>query len=358
MDHVKVLKRSWEILWRYRALWVFGVIVALCTVSTSPNLSNMVSWQEDGRDLEFRLQDMPWTREFHFEGPTPPDVWPQVATGILALILGLACVALIVTVARVIFLYVSQAALIRMVDEYEETGEKRGIRQGFRLGWSRTALRLFVIDLLTRLPSMALVLILTVLGLGLFLLVVATRGNVVVTLVSVIGGIGLAFLIILAAIVVNMGVSLLRQFFFRVCALEDLGVIESLRQGFYFVKRHFADAAIMWLIMVGFHIGWIIVIIPLALVLLIVASVVAGLPALTVGLLTSTVFSGAVPWLVALAVAVPIFILVMAAPLTFLNGWGEVFQANVWTLTYRELRALEVVSAGSGQLSGSDTPAA
>ena len=31
MDHMRVLKRSWEIVWRYRALWIFGIILALTT---------------------------------------------------------------------------------------------------------------------------------------------------------------------------------------------------------------------------------------------------------------------------------------------------------------------------------------
>jgi hypothetical protein len=351
MDHFKVLKRSWEILWRYRALWVFGVIVALCTVSTS----NLTLWRGDGRDLNFPLRNMPWAREFHFERPTLPDFWPQIATTILAIVCGLACLALIFTVARLIFLYVSQAALIRMVDEYEQTGEKARIRQGFRLGWSRTALRLFVIDLLTRLPAIVALFLLLLLGLAAFVLVAATRGNIVVTIVSVVSGIGLGFLIILVAIVVNMGVSLLRQFFFRVCALENLGIIESLRQGFYFVKRHFADAALMWLIMVGLHLGWIIVIIAVVLLLLILALIVAGVPALLVALIVNSLFGGAWPWLAGLAVALPIFILVMAAPLTFLRGLAEVFKSNVWTLTYRELRALEGIETSSGEAPESAT---
>ncbi len=33
MNHANVLKRAWEILWRYRALWIFGVIVALTATS-------------------------------------------------------------------------------------------------------------------------------------------------------------------------------------------------------------------------------------------------------------------------------------------------------------------------------------
>ncbi len=39
----------------------------------------------------------------------------------------------------------------------------------------------------------------------------------------------------------------------------------------------------------------------------------------------------------------PIFILVMIAPMLFLGGLVEVAKSSLWTLTYRELRALERV---------------
>jgi hypothetical protein len=29
MDHTKILKRAWHILWSYRVLWIFGIILAL-----------------------------------------------------------------------------------------------------------------------------------------------------------------------------------------------------------------------------------------------------------------------------------------------------------------------------------------
>ncbi len=35
MDYGKVLKRAWETTWRYRALWIFGIIIALTTASGS-----------------------------------------------------------------------------------------------------------------------------------------------------------------------------------------------------------------------------------------------------------------------------------------------------------------------------------
>ena len=33
MDHATILKRAWNNVWRYRALWVFGIILALTTAS-------------------------------------------------------------------------------------------------------------------------------------------------------------------------------------------------------------------------------------------------------------------------------------------------------------------------------------
>ena len=36
MSHKNVLKRAWEILWQYKALWVFGLVLALTTASYSP----------------------------------------------------------------------------------------------------------------------------------------------------------------------------------------------------------------------------------------------------------------------------------------------------------------------------------
>jgi len=41
------------------------------------------------------------------------------------------------------------------------------------------------------------------------------------------------------------------------------------------------------------------------------------------------------------AVGIPIFLLVMVTPLALLGGLREVFRSSAWTLTHRELRALE-----------------
>ena len=350
MDHAKVLKRSWEILWRYRVLWVFGVIVLLCAAGSTgnPTINPGVG---DGYE---EANVPPWVGEWPSEGEPFAEVMPQIVaawaavTGvILAIIAALCCLAIVVTVAKVIFLYVGETALIRMVDDYEETGERRGVREGFRLGWSRTALRLFVIDLLTRIPGFLTLFVLLLLGAGLFGLSVLTPGGV---LLVVIAGIGVGFLVILASIVISVAISLVRPLIFRVCALEERGVIDSLRDGFDFVKAHLADTVIMWLIMIGVQIGWVIVMIPVVLFLLLVGGVLGGLAGVSVGGLSSLVFEGAIPWIAGFGVGIPIFILVVAVPSVFLGGLAEVFKSSVWTLTYRELRALEGLTENSGEL--------
>src|SRR5690606_34892168 len=81
------------------------------------------------------------------------------------LFIALLCVLLLIGVLGRILHYVSQVALIRMVDEHERSGTKPGFRVGWRLGWSRSAWRLFLIDLLLYLPVIVITLVSIALGL-------------------------------------------------------------------------------------------------------------------------------------------------------------------------------------------------
>jgi hypothetical protein len=353
MDHTKVLKRAWQILWDYRMLWVFGVIVVLCAAGNSAN-PNLNLGSPGGND---QANVAPWTGEWRWENEPFAEVMPEIlgavttiAAVVLAIVVALCCLAIILTIAKVIFLYIGETALIRMVDDYEETGEKLGFRQGFRLGWSRTALRLFVIDLLSKLPGFLMLFLLVLLGAGLFGLMIVIEDGVVLKIIGAVAVIGLAFLAILLGIALALGMSLVRPLIFRVCAVEGLGVVDSIRIGFDFIKAHLGDTAIMWLIMVGLQIGWSIVMIPVVLLLLLVGGVLGGLAGLSVGGLSSLVFEGTIPWILGFGVGIPIFILIMATPMVFLGGLAEVFKSSVWTLTYRELRALNGLETKPGEL--------
>src|SRR5512134_1720700 len=50
IDPVKILQRAWNILWNYRTLWVFGLILALAAGgSYNGGGNNGVQWREDGQ---------------------------------------------------------------------------------------------------------------------------------------------------------------------------------------------------------------------------------------------------------------------------------------------------------------------
>lgn len=350
MDHIKILKRAFNITWVYRALWVFGIILALTTGGNSGNNPQGTAGGGNGNTS----QEFEWPEELPAppfgELPTPPfEEWPswelpsEYAGTVIAVGIGLVCVFLVLFILFQIARYVAETALIRMVDDYEETGEKRSVRQGFRLGWSRAAWRLFLINLVVGLPLVVVFLLLLLIPAGLiFMSVGALKGlSVAIGVVGIIAAVGLFFLILLCIIVVAIVLSLLMPFFRRACVLGGMGVIESIQEGSRFVRRHLKDVGIMWLLMIGLGIVWIIVMIPLFIALLLVGAMIGGLPALLLGGLTSLIAKGAAPWILAAVVGIPVFLLVVAAPALFLSGLKEVFVSSTWTLTYRELRALE-----------------
>ena len=119
----------------------------------------------------------------------------------------------------------------------------------------------------------------------------------------------------------------------------------------------------MWLIMIGVGIGWAIMMLlgtillfPVVILLIIVGGVLGGLPALLIGGLASLFLEGAWPWIVGGVVGIPIFILVIGLPWLFLGGMMEVFKSSTWTLTYRELCALEGLEEKRGEVPELDAP--
>jgi hypothetical protein len=343
MDHIQVLKRAWETTWRYRALWIFGIILALTTASGgSSGSASGGGGNGGGNGNGFPPPgDLPWPREYHW-----PEIPAHVVSTLVIVSVGLVCGILLLVIVAAVARYVAETALIRMVDDHEETGVQHSVREGFRIGWSRTALRLFLINLLVSLPTTLVFILLF--GLALAPLLLWTTGSRPAGVIGTIAAIGMFFLVLLLAIVVGAVIKLLRRFFWRASGLEDLGVLDSIREGFGVVRRHLKDVVIMWLIMIGVRIGWAIamvvafvVLLPVVILSILVGGVLGGVPALLVGGLTSLFLSGPVPWIVGALIGLPIFILVMAAPWVFLSGLMEVFKSSTWTLTYRELRALE-----------------
>ena len=68
MKHSQVLKRAWKILWSYRALWIFGAILAVAAGS----FSGQTMFSGSGDDFDTQSQR---TLDWNFSEEEP--FWPQ-----------------------------------------------------------------------------------------------------------------------------------------------------------------------------------------------------------------------------------------------------------------------------------------
>lgn len=341
MDHIKILKRAFDITRTYRVLWIFGIILALTTGGGgTPNGSGSQSGNAGGAfnpPPTFRWPpDLNQLRDWQFP---PIIVTPQIVNTLIGVGIVLACLVLLLIVIGAIARYVSETSLIRMVDRYEATEEKVGFRQGLRMGWSRSAFRIFLIDLLIILAAIVIFLPLTLLAM--LPLLAWTSNNTALGVAGTIATVGMMMLIIFIGILVGIALSLLLHFFRRACILEGRGVIESLRRGIALARQRPWDIILMGLMLVGITLGWIILMVPVAIMLAIVGVLVASIPAALAGGIAGLVSQGATPWIVAAFVGGPVFLLVFLGPLLLLAGLMEVFRSSTWTLTYREMLVLE-----------------
>ena len=345
MNHKDILKRAWQILWHYKALWVFGFILAVTTASRGgSNVANSASNNQPSNQpppafLGDSFQEGWEEVEQGFELLFSEGIRTEIVNTIFAIAIVITCVALLLVVIAIIFRYMSETALIQMVDQYEKSGERLGVRQGFRLGFSRTAVKMFLVDLIVNLPLTLVIIFMFIMFLmPLLLLLLASNAAGVLGVVITIG---LFFIGIFLAIVLGAAVSLLKHFFRRAVAIEGFGVFEALQRGFQLVRQNLTNVILMWLITLGLNLGYTILLIPVGFMVLLAAAILAGGIGLSVGGLTGLLTSGDLPVIVGLVTGIPLFILLMLIPLGFLDGLRETFMSSTWTLTYREACALD-----------------
>ena len=365
MDPIKILKRAWHILWSYRALWVFGLILALAGAGSQGNGSNNSSNSQtnSSNNQQPSSEDM---RQFFNDAPQ--EMQKLLDQGLseagipkndLSVIIGIAIVFAVLMIALGIIIaiarYVAETAVIRMVDEYENTGSKMTIRQGFRIGWSRTSWRLFLINLLVNLPLILAMILLLAVGVG--VLMTLSQGNELPAMFAIVVSAIILFLVLFVVAIISIFLGLLRNFFWRASALENMGVRESLQQGFQMVRGNWKNVGIMWLVMIGLGIVWAIVSViafvvtlPLVLVTGVIGALVAIIPALLAGGLTSIFLQGWLAWIVGAVFALPLFFVVAFSPWLLLGSWQTVFTSTVWTLVYRELKALPALTPQDGDV--------
>jgi membrane-anchored glycerophosphoryl diester phosphodiesterase (GDPDase) len=355
IDIGKILKRAWHVLWNYKMLWIFGLLLAITAGGAGSNngsgyrfdagerwnsQNNYDPEYQPGPEMQRFIQwfDLNVVPVFEHPGEhVATYIW--IGVGLLLFIL-------VVSAIHALIRYPAETAVLRMVDEHEQSGTRLGFKQGWKLGWTKRAFRLWLLDLIIGLPALLFVLLL--LGAGILLFTTVENGGSGAIVLGSVTAIACAGLFFFALGLFMVFVGLLREFFARAIALEEASVGDAFRNGWKSFKANWKSAALMWLVMLGIGFGFGIAAM-IAFFLLIPAYLLTGLAGLIVAALPGAIaygitslFAGSIlSWIVAAVVALPIFFTVLFSPISFVSGLYIIFSSTVWTLSWREMKVLE-----------------
>jgi hypothetical protein len=301
MDYGDILKRAWNVTWRYKALWVLGLFVGGASYSNSRTSTTTSPLTSGGTaSVQSFLAQWGWL----------------IALGVLVgLVIGLA-IAVVALAAR--------GGLIHLVNEAEE-GRPVKLGAGWRAGFSKWW-RLFGVSFLVALPLLIIVLIIVaVVGVSAFSAFGAySAGGSTRTLLSTLAGPlagSVCLVLVLAIIAAILGVILgvVSELALRYVMLQDRRVMESLKQGWSDLWSR-RGAFLMFLVMLGVGIGVAIVFGIVGAILSAPALVISGTGVVGVG--------GSLLGLVALIMLVPSAI------------YGTFVEA-AWTIFFRRMTGME-----------------
>ena len=301
-DILEVFTRAAKITWKYKVLWIFGIL-ASCGRSSGGNGGNSNSSSSGNGENPFSPQMMNQLESFILQIGN----WFEQNTWV---IFALIVFVLIVFALQIFFYYVGTAGLVRGVVHAENGAET--IRFGELFSESlKYFWRLFGAALIIFLPF-----VIFFVALIIILAVSAGSSNE-----SMIGGVLILLIVALCCCLFPVGIFLNLYFVqvIRAIAVEELGVFASLSRGWQVLTKN-----ILGLILVG-----IIIFIGSAIL-----GILISLPAILIVVpLMFTLMDGNItswqPFILA-----GVFLLCYSPIAWFLNGVLITYTESVWTLVY------------------------
>lgn len=305
MDYGNVLSRAWQIIWKHKVLWIFGILAGCSTGSGS---SGNLRYTSEG-------ETPTWLQPYIQQFDSMTDVQFVVIIGALILL------TLVLVVLAIFLGTIGRIGLVRGTQQAEGGAASLSFGELFSSStpyfW-----RVFGLNL--------------VVGLAIFVIAITFA------LLAVLGGIatlGIALLCLipLVCILVPVGwfVSVIVEQASIAIVLENLGVMDGLRRGWDVVRNNLGAMIVMALIlMLGVGgIGGILIGLPVVLILVPAAlgTAVGGGDLLGGGLLVAGI---------CFVAYLPVLLI--------LNGILRSFIESAWTLTFLRLTAKpsEVVLSG------------
>jgi hypothetical protein len=290
MDFGNVLSRAWQIVWKYKILWIFGILASCATGGSS----NPVSYTVNGSSTS----SLPWINiqdGYYFT--------PEIG----ALLISLAVLFVLALIVLAIFLgTVGRIGLIRGALQGDEGAERISFRELFS-GSMPYFWRVFAINLFVGVAT-ALVIIL--------LAVMMVFGTIFTLGLGLLCFIPFMCLLIPAVWMVNL---VLEQAT-NAIVIENIGVFDGLSRGWHVFRDHLGTIIAMGLILLVVNIlaGFLIAAPFLALII----PFIIGITAESQGVIWTSVAI----FLTCLVLYLPVLVVV--------NGILRSYTNTAWTLTF------------------------
>jgi hypothetical protein len=356
MNTPQILQKSWNLMLRYRALWLFGVILALTTISFGSALwlrggndqstDNRVVWQISPQDqawikenfdldLPLRYTLEPQKLQIHLDDPS---LTQQERSRIVSITFGILAGLLALLAVVLTLRYTAETALIRMVGDQQQRATTYRTRQGWSLGCSWTAFKLFLIDLI---GFILLFLVTTLIFIPATApVLIAISGTPAGITIGVLLMISLMLVSLAALLVIWIATSVIFQLAHQACCLENLGVFAAIWRGFRLLRAQLSGVGLTWLVVAGLDLLYPLLVMPVFILLAAIGLAVGGLLALLLGAALALVLAKATAWTIALITGLVLLALAIGIPMSLLGGLREVFKSSAWTLTYLEAASL------------------
>lgn len=314
MDYTKILTRSFEIVWKHRALWLFGILLAL--VGGGAGGGGRLSFPGVPSTNGGRNGTLPFT----------PPTLPQFDFAARApILIAIGCGVLLLVIVALVLRFVCRGALIGLVDELEANQTTPTIGRGFHIGFSRFW-SLLGIAFLVNLPLALFTLLLVGLAaLPIIGALLASGGKQGLEGVIAAGGVTSLLIfccVILALVLLAFVVYPFYEFMQRACVIGNRSAMDSIREGYRIVRRNLGNVLVLYILGIAVGIAFGIVMIPVALLFGAIL-IGAGFAAYFIANSITTAI------IVAAVVAIPIVLL-----LIFVSGIYYAFVSAFWTEGY------------------------
>lgn len=341
MDYGSLIGQAWSITWRYRFLWLLGILAGGAVGMPSLNGGN-TGWQTNSSDMQQVSPEMAAAAS-GIEG------WALANMGVL---IGIAAVGVLLALVLLVLSFIAQGGMASATAELA-TGHTSSLGRawsaGLHLFWRYVGLWLVlvaagivvaaVIGAIVAAVALAAVpagapgvglaigaLAAAAIVVGFVMLVVRTVGETSVPRwLIVVGATLFALPLFTVVAVIALGLSIVIAFAQRAIAVENVGPVDALRSGWRLARAHIGESLLTWVINVGLAIA-------------------TGLTAL-LGIGSAAVLLGGIGWalfsVAGLTAPMVAYIgvggLALLALVLTLAGIANAFLWTYWTLAYLKL---------------------